>query len=139
MRTKLIALTAFAALALGGAAFAQDTENNDAGGRRGGRGGGGRGHDPIERKMDALNLTAEQKTKVQPILDEAQPKMAEIHRDAMQKTKALMDETMTKIRPLLTPEQQTKLDAQKNDRRGNREGRKGRHGKGGGGLDDDNG
>ncbi len=137
MKTKLIALTAFTTLALGGAAFAQDPESNDGGGRRGGR-GGGRGHDPIEHKMDALNLTADQKTKIQPILDEAKPKMAEIHRDAMQKSKAVMDATMEKIRPMLTPEQQTKLDAQKNDRRGNREGRKGRHHGGSGAPDDDN-
>jgi hypothetical protein len=58
-----------------------------------------------------LNLTPDQKTKVQPILDQAKPQMAAIHQDAMQKSKAVMDSTMSQIRPLLTPDQQKKLDA----------------------------
>jgi hypothetical protein len=38
-----------------------------------------------------LNLTPEQQTKVQPIVDQAKPKIAAIRREAMQKTKAVMD------------------------------------------------
>ena len=141
MKPKLIALTTLTALALGGAAFAQDSASADGGQRRGGR--GGMRHDPMERQMEGLNLTADQKTKIQPILDATKPKMEEIHRDAMQKTKAVMDDTMAKIRPMLTPDQQTKLDAQKNNRRGNKEGRHGGRRGGGGGNnssvpDDDN-
>jgi len=34
-----------------------------------------------------------------------------IHKDAMQKTQAIVDKTMTQIRPLLTQDQQTKFDA----------------------------
>ena len=141
MKSKLITLTALTALALGGSAFAQDTgkDASAAGGRHGGR--GGMRHDPLERQIESLDLTADQKTKIQPILDEAKPKMEEIHRDAMQKTKALMEDTMAKIRPMLTPEQQKKLDEAKNNRRGTREGRRGHHG-GGNGSDaasDDNG
>jgi hypothetical protein len=37
----------------------------------------------------------------------------------MQKTKAVMDNAMAQIRPLLTPEQQKTLDDTQNDRRGN--------------------
>ncbi len=91
--------------------------------------------------MEGLNLTADQKAKIQPILAAAKPKMEEIHRDAMQKGKAVMDDTMAKIRPMLTAEQQTKLDAQKNNRRGNKEGRRGgwRGGDTTSAPDDDNG
>jgi Spy/CpxP family protein refolding chaperone len=136
MKRRIIALTALTALTLGGAAFAQDANNDAGGGRRGGR--GGMRHDPMERQLESLNLTADQKAKVQPILDQAKPKMEEIHRDATQKTKALMEDTMAKIRPMLTTEQQTKLDEMKNNRRGDREGRRGRRGgdNSGGGSDD---
>ena len=137
MKLKLISLSALTALALGGAALAQgqDTEGPH---RQGGR--GGMRHDPMEKMTETLNLTPEQKTKVQPILDEAKPKMVAIHRDAMQKSKAVMDDTMAKIRPMLTPEQQKKLDEAKNNPRGagHEGGRGGRHGDGDGG-DEDNG
>jgi hypothetical protein len=59
---------------------------------------------------ETLNLTPDQKTKVQPILDQAKPQLQAIHQDAMQKAKAVMDATMAQIRPLLTPEQQAKAD-----------------------------
>ena len=62
-----------------------------------------------ERLTQDLNLTPEQQTKVQPMIDQAKPQIAAIRREAMQKTKAVMD-TMTQIRPLLTPDQQKKLD-----------------------------
>ena len=142
MKLKLISLTALTALALGGAAFAQDQNADAPQGRGGGRHGGMR-HDPFERMTDRLNLTPEQKTKIQPILDEAKPKMEAIHRDAMQKTKSLMEDTSEKIRPMLTPEQQKILDEAKNDRRGGgREGHRGGGRRGGGddsGASDDKG
>ncbi|PYJ45084.1 MAG: hypothetical protein DME85_13770, partial [Verrucomicrobia bacterium] len=49
-------------------------------------------------------------TKVQPILDTAKPQIAAIHQEAMQKMKTVMDSTLSQIRPLLTAEQQKKLD-----------------------------
>ena len=74
-----------------------------------------------------LNLTPEQKAKVQPIIDQATPQIENIRREAMQKTKAVMDNAMTQIRPMLTPDQQKKLaEAQQ---RGGREGREGRGGR----------
>ncbi len=73
----------------------------------------GQHHMMLERLSEDLNLTADQKTKVQPIVDQARPQIRAIHEEAMQKTKAIMDNTMTQIRPLLTPEQQQKLDAMK--------------------------
>jgi len=57
-----------------------------------------------------LNLTSDQQTKVQPILDQAKPQIAAIHQEAMQKAKTVIDSTMSQIRPLLTPDQQQKLD-----------------------------
>jgi len=129
MKLKLITLTALSALALGGAAFAQD-QNTDTPQRHGGRGWR---HDPMAKMTESLNLTADQKAKVQPILDAAKPQMQEIHRDAMQKSKAVMDDTMAKIRPLLTADQQKKLDEMKTERMQ----RKGPH-HGAAATDDDN-
>ena len=71
----------------------------------------GKHHMVLERLSEDLNLTADQQTKVQPIVDQARPQIRAIHEEAMQKTKAIMDNTMSQIRPLLTPEQQQKLDA----------------------------
>ena len=114
MKLKLITLTALGALALGGTALANDPL--DAGNDRHGGRGGSR-HGGLERMTEQLNLTPEQKAKVQPIIDQAQPQLENIRRDAMQKTKTVMDNAMSQIRPLLTPEQQKKLDDAKNDRR----------------------
>lgn len=58
-----------------------------------------------------LDLTAEQQTKVQPILDAAGPQMRAIHEEAMQKAKGVIDSSLSQIRPLLTADQQKKLDA----------------------------
>jgi Spy/CpxP family protein refolding chaperone len=58
-----------------------------------------------------LNLTPDQQAKVQPLFDQARPQIIAIHKDAMQKTQAIIDKTMSQVRPMLTPEQQTKFDA----------------------------
>jgi len=59
---------------------------------------------------ETLKLTPDQQAKVQPILDQTKPQIVAIQQEAMEKTKAVMDKTMSQIRPLLTPEQQQKLD-----------------------------
>ena len=66
---------------------------------------------PLEEMSSTLNLTDAQKAKVQPILDQAKPQLRAIHEEAMTKAKSIIDASLTQIRPLLTPEQQTKLDA----------------------------
>jgi Spy/CpxP family protein refolding chaperone len=106
MKLKLIALTALGVLALGNAALANDPQDasNDRGGGRGFR------HDPLARMTDNLNLTPDQKAKIQPILDQARPQIEQIHREAMEKMKSVFENTKSQIRPLLTPEQQKKLD-----------------------------
>ena len=68
---------------------------------------------PLEHLSKDLNLTDEQKTKVQPIIDQAKPQIAAIHKEAMEKMHALLESATAQIRPLLTPEQQQKFDAMK--------------------------
>jgi Spy/CpxP family protein refolding chaperone len=113
MKLKLITLTALSALALGGSVLANDLQDND---RPGGR--GGMRHGGLNRIVEDLNLTPDQKNKVQPIIDQAQPQLENIRREAMEKTKNVMQNTMSQIRPLLTADQQKKLDEMKNDRHG---------------------
>jgi periplasmic protein CpxP/Spy len=128
MKLKLITLVAIGAFSVGSTAFSQEPQGGA--GERGGRGSGGRGRgNSIEKMTDQLNLTPEQKAKAQPIIDQARPQIENIHREAMQKMKAVMDNAMAQIRPLLTPEQQKKLDEVKNERRMGREGHGGRQGR----------
>jgi Spy/CpxP family protein refolding chaperone len=86
--------------------------------------GGGRGH-RLEELTEGLNLTPDQQAKVQPLINQAKPQIAEIHREAMQKMKSVITSTASQIRPLLTPEQQKKLDENQNARRGKMNARKG--------------
>ena len=100
MKRNFLTLTAAGLIVLGGFAVVQ---------AQGRHGGGARGHG-LERLTEGLNLTPDQQAKVQPIIDQAQPQIAAIHREAMQKMKAVVENTASQIRPLLTPEQQKKLD-----------------------------
>lgn len=86
--------------------------------------GGSRGH-RLEQLTEGLNLTPDQQAKVQPVIDQAKPQIAEIHREAMQKIKSVITSTASQIRPLLTPEQQKKLDENQSARRGRMNARKG--------------
>jgi len=100
MKRNFLTLAAAGLIALGGFAVVQ---------AQGRHGGGGRGHG-LEQITEALNLTPDQQANVQPIIDQARPQIAAIHRECMQKMKAIMASTASQIRPLLTPEQQKKLD-----------------------------
>jgi Spy/CpxP family protein refolding chaperone len=101
MKRNLLTLAAVGAIALSGFAIAQ-------------AGPGWRGHgNHLDKISEMLNLTPDQKAKVQPILDQAKPQLKAIHQDAMQKAKAVMESTMAQIRPLLTADQQQKLDDMK--------------------------
>jgi Spy/CpxP family protein refolding chaperone len=97
-------LMLIAALAIAGFGFAQPPP--------GGSHGGFGHHNPLEEMTDSLSLTPDQKAKVQPIIDQAKPQLKAIHEEAMTKAKSVVDTSMAQIRPVLTPEQQTKLDAQ---------------------------
>ena len=103
MKRNLLALAAAGAIALGGFVVVQAQP---------GPGGAGHGHAfGLKGITDKLNLTADQQTKVQPILDAAKPQIAAIHQEAMQKMQTVMSSTLSQIRPLLNSDQQTKLDA----------------------------
>ena len=110
MKRKIITLAAASSLALGVFTFAQA---HDAGEGRHGRKGRGdhEWRNPLSKLDEKLDLTAEQKAKVQPIVEQTKPQIAAIHQEAMQRSKAVFDAAMVQIRPLLTAEQQTKLDA----------------------------
>jgi Spy/CpxP family protein refolding chaperone len=110
MKRNLLAVAAAGAIALGGFALVQAQPGS---GGPCGAGGAGPGHGHafgLKGITDKLNLTADQQTKVQPILDAAKPQIAAIHQEAMQKMKTVMDSTVSQIRPLLNADQQKKLD-----------------------------
>jgi Spy/CpxP family protein refolding chaperone len=115
MTRKLIALTTAAALTLAGLVYLQAEEPGKHGPHHDGPGGPHHMmmENPFEHLSKDLNLTDDQKAKVQPIIDQARPQIAAIHKEAMEKLQAVMENAGNQIRPLLTPEQQTKLDAMK--------------------------
>ena len=104
MKRNVLTLVAAGAIALGGFVVVQAQPGPGGGGRWHGHGFG------LQGITEKLNLTSDQQTKVQPIIDGAKPQIAAIHQEAMQKMKTVMDSTISQIRPLLTPDQQKKLD-----------------------------
>ena len=106
MKKNILALVAAGAVALGGFVVMQA----QAGGGPGCLGSHGHAFG-MQHLTEKLNLTSDQQTKVQPILDAAKPQLAAIHQEAMQKAKGVIDGSLSQIRPLLTADQQKKLDA----------------------------
>ena len=105
MKRNVLALSAAGAIALGGFVVVQ---------AQGGPGGAGHWHGHafgLKGITEKLDLTADQQTKVEPIMDAAKPQIAAIHQEAMQKMHTVMNSTLSQIRPILTPDQQSKLDA----------------------------
>jgi Spy/CpxP family protein refolding chaperone len=104
MKRNLLTVVAAGAIALGGFLVVQAQPGS-------GGHGGWHGHAfGLQGITKQLNLTSDQQTKVQPILDQAKPQIAAIHQEAMQKMKTVMDSSLSQIRPLLNPDQQKKLD-----------------------------
>ena len=103
MKRNLLTVVAAGAIALGGFVVVQA--------QPGPGGHGGRHAFGLQRITKQLNLTSDQQTKVQPIVDAAKPQIAAIHQEAMQKMKTVMDSSLSQIRPLLNADQQKKLDA----------------------------
>ena len=103
MKRNILTFVTAGAIALGGFALVQAQP---------GAGGGWHGHAFGLRGLTRqLDLTSDQQTKVQPILDAAKPQLAAIHQEAMQKAKGVIDSSLSQVRPLLTADQQKKLDA----------------------------
>jgi Spy/CpxP family protein refolding chaperone len=104
------------ALALGGLTYLQAKEPGEHGaGPKHEHGPGWKHHmgNPLEHLSESLDLSPEQKAKVQPIIDQTKPQIAAIHQEAMEKMRAIIESTTAQIRPLLTPQQQEKFDAMK--------------------------
>lgn len=70
----------------------------------------------MERMTKALDLSAEQQAKIQPILDQAKPQIIAARKESREKIRAIRENTQAQIRPLLTPVQQQKFDALKKAR-----------------------
>ena len=105
MKRNLLAVATAGAIALGGFVVVQAQPGS-------GKAGHWQGHSfGLQGITSQLNLTADQQTKVQPILDAAKPQIVAIHQEAMQKMQTVMSSTLSQIRPLLNADQQTKLDA----------------------------
>src|SRR5436189_6078775 len=104
MKRNLLTLAAAGAIALGGFAMVQAQPGHGGGGGWHGRGFG------LEGLVNKLNLTSDQQTKVQPIIDQAKPQIAAIHQEAIQKMKTNMDSTTSQISPMQTADQEAKLD-----------------------------
>jgi len=100
MKRNLLALTAAAAIGFGGFGIALA------------RGGSSGHHAGFEHLVKLLNLTSEQQAKIQPILSQTRPQIEAIHEEEAAKTHTVMSNALAQIRPLLTPEQQKKFDAQ---------------------------
>jgi hypothetical protein len=113
MKKNLLAVATAGAIALGGFVVAQAQPGAGGAGNCMGAGAGHwHGHAFGLRGLTTkLNLTSDQQTKVQPILDAAKPQMVAIHQEAMQKMQSVMDNTLSQIRPILNEDQQKKLDA----------------------------
>lgn len=107
---KLIALAAAGILALGSISYVQ-AHGPDGHGKKHVR----KMHmgANLEKITKELDLTDAQKAQVQPIVEQARPQIEAIHRDAMERTRVIVENATAQIRPLLTAEQQQKLDALK--------------------------
>jgi Spy/CpxP family protein refolding chaperone len=114
MTRKIIAITSAATLSLASLVYLQAKESDEHGPKH--EHGPGPHHEmgnPLEHLSKDLDLTDDQKAKVQPIIDQTKPQLAAIHKEAMEKMHALLESTGAQIRPLLTPPQQQKFDAMK--------------------------
>jgi len=58
-----------------------------------------------------LNLSDDQQAQVKPLVAEVQPQLDAIHQQAHQAADVILKQLDAKVRPLLTPEQQKRLDA----------------------------
>ncbi len=105
MKRNILTMAAAGAIALGGFVVVQAQASPGGPGHRHGRAFG------LRHLTEKLDLTADQQTKVQPILDGAKPQLAAIHQEAMQKAKGVIDSSLSQIRPLLNADQQKKFDA----------------------------
>ncbi len=104
--TKLIALTLGLATFLAGAQFAgaQAPDNAPPFCHKDGK-------DVTGMMTRMLQLTDAQKAQVEPLVAAARPQLQAIHEKARAEADVVLKQLHAQIRPLLTPEQQKRLDA----------------------------
>lgn len=107
------------------------------GGYGGGQGGGGRRgpmspDDQLKRMTKDFDLTAEQQTKIKPILVDAQKKMEDARNDSSgdrqgvrQKMMQIRQDTNDQVRALLDDKQKEKFDKQEQERQDRPQNRRG--------------
>ena len=117
-RRFLIFVTLGATLLVGTCAFAQKS-GGKSGGKSGSKLGGSasRVNADLESLSQQLTLTEDQKTKIKPILLSQSKKLREMKKDSSlgkddlkAERRDIRQETLLQIRPILTVEQQKKLD-----------------------------
>jgi Spy/CpxP family protein refolding chaperone len=70
-----------------------------------------------EHLRRTLDLTADQEKKVSPIVDATSTKLETIRLETAERVRAVMEESKKQIAPLLTPDQQKKLDQLESEHR----------------------
>ena len=70
-----------------------------------------------EHLRHALDLTAEQESKIAPIVEAASSKLETIRLETAERVRGVMEESKKQVAPLLTPEQQKKLDQLESEHR----------------------
>ena len=64
----------------------------------------------FERALKQLNLSSDQQTKVQAILDETRSQLRDVRKDSQPKVTEIRDHARARLQAVLTPEQWRKLD-----------------------------
>ncbi len=109
IRKLLVSAIAVGALASTTLMHAQEEKKGKGGG--GGRGGMGNPEQMVQRLDEAVQLTAEQKTKITAIYAKSREKMQALPEDQrMEKGREIMAAVRTEVRAVLTAEQQKKFD-----------------------------
>jgi Spy/CpxP family protein refolding chaperone len=70
-----------------------------------------------EHLRRSLNLTSDQETRIKPIVDATSAKLEAIRVETADRVRAVMEESKKEVAPLLTPDQQKKLDKLESEHR----------------------
>lgn len=117
---KLHVLAVAAMLCISMLAFGQEAQSGQGGGRGQGR-GRGEAMSPdaqLQHMSETLNLTDDQKTKIKPILEDSSKQKQQLRgdtslsqEDKRAKMQQIHESTMSQIKPILTSDQQKKLES----------------------------
>lgn len=117
---KLHVLAVAALLCISMLAFCHEAQSGQGGGRGQGR-GRGEAMSPdaqLQHMSETLNLTDDQKTKIKPILEDSSKQIQQLRgdtslsqEDKRAKMQQIHENTMSQIKPILTSDQQKKLES----------------------------